>query len=86
MPKEVQPDDFIIVPNEALSALNVDVASSDVVFNYTSLESQSMNGTVPWRGPREKDTVLLQMLIVALTKPGSVVLDAFASTGNTVCI
>ena len=86
MRKEVQPDDFIIVPDEALSALNVDVANSDVVFNYTSLESQSMKGIVPWRGPREKDTVLLQMLIVALTKPRSVVLDVFASTSNIVCI
>jgi len=58
------------------------VAESDVLFNFTTSASQSMNGSVPWRGTYEKDPVFLQMLIEAFTRPGSIILDAFASLGE----
>jgi hypothetical protein len=40
-----------------------------------------MNGPTPWRGPREKSTLLMQMLIQSFTSPGDVVLDYTAATG-----
>lgn len=42
-----------------------------------------MNGSVPWRGPREKDLSFMQGLIEVLTKPEDIILDWFASTGDT---
>jgi hypothetical protein len=59
----------------------VDVEALDVFFNLTSASTQLMNGKVPWRGGREKDSESMQILIEALTTPASVVLDAYASTG-----
>jgi hypothetical protein len=40
-----------------------------------------MNGHTPWRGPREKSTLLMQMLIQSSTSPADVVLDCTAATG-----
>lgn len=54
-----------------------------VFLNFTSEESQLMNGLVPWRGPREKDLSFMQGLIEVLTRPGDIILDWFASTGDT---
>ena len=44
------------------------------------LKTQLMHGNIPWRGAREKDPKSLQFLVEALTKPGDVVLYAYAST------
>jgi hypothetical protein len=41
-----------------------------------------MNRTMPWRGPRERDLLLLQMLIEAASQPGDLVLDCTSATGN----
>jgi hypothetical protein len=41
-----------------------------------------MNGTVPWRGPRERSPLLLQMLIEAASQPGDLVLDCTSAIGN----
>lgn len=71
---------FQAVP--ALERLGVDVSRDDILQNYVSRDEQLMNGTRPWRGSREKSTLLLQMLIQASTKPGDVVLDCTTSTGN----
>ena len=73
---------FTIAADESLTEFGLGVAEFDVLFNFTTADSQSMNGSVPWRGAREKDPVFLQMLIEAFTKPGSVILDAFASLGK----
>jgi hypothetical protein len=53
----------------------------DIFFNHTMLKTQLMHVNIPWRGAREKDPKSLQFLVEALTKPGDVVLDAYASTG-----
>jgi hypothetical protein len=53
----------------------------DIFFNHTMLKTQLMHGNIPWRGAREKDPKSLQFLVEALTKPGDVVLDTYASTG-----
>lgn len=79
--KSTLPALFSFGVNDDLAEVGLGVAESDVLFNFTTAESQAMNGSVPWRGAHEKDTAFLQMLISALTKPGSLVLDAFASIG-----
>jgi len=73
---------FTIMAGGSLTEFGMGVAKSDVLFNFTTMASQSMNGSVPWRGACEKDPLFLQMLIEALTKLGSIVLDAFASLGE----
>jgi hypothetical protein len=44
--------------------------------------SQLMRGSTPWRGSREKDPLLLQLLIESTTQVGDIVLDCTASTGT----
>ena len=39
-----------------------------------------MNGTIPWRGGRERDPLSMQVFIKALTKREGVVLNAYVST------
>ena len=67
---------------KALTDSSVDFLSDDVVHNFTTSDTQLMNGDVPWRGAREKDPALLRLLIEATTKPGNVVFDYNASTGR----
>lgn len=68
--------------NKSNDSWDMDVGDTDIFFNQTKASTQLMHGKVPWRGGREKDPVSLQILIEALTKPGAVVLDAYASTGD----
>lgn len=75
------PSEFTFQVNPLHSTCGFNVEKDDVLFNLTTIETQLMHGTTPWRGGREKDPLLLQILIEALTKPGGVVLDATASTG-----
>ena len=75
---------FTFNKNEALSEMGMGVEESDVLFNYTSADSQSMRGLIPWRGAREKGASFLQMLIEAVSQPQAIVLDAFASTGKSI--
>ena len=63
--------EFTIVTSESLAEFEMGVAESDVLFNFTTAASQSMNESVPWRGAREKDPVFLQLFIEAFTKPSS---------------
>ncbi len=72
---------FCFQPIPALDRLGVDVARDDILQNYVTRSDQLMNGATPWRGPREKSTVLMQMLIQASSIPGDVVLDCTAATG-----
>ncbi len=65
----------------ALKALGLDVGCDDMLQNFTTKASQRMNGSKPWRGPREKDSQFLQMLIQASSRPNDVVLDCTAMTG-----
>jgi len=59
----------------------IDLEEDDLLHNFTTASSQLLNGDVPWRGAREKDPKLLQIILEAATSPGDVVLDYNASTG-----
>lgn len=59
---------------------NVDVEALYMYFNLTSTNTQLLNGKVPWRAGRTKDSQYLQILTEALTTFASTVLDAYAST------
>jgi hypothetical protein len=65
-----------------LDSVGIDVAVDDVLFNLVTKESQLMRGSSPWRGGREKDPLLLQLLIESITQLGDIVLDCTASTGT----
>ena len=72
---------FSFQPVPALDRHGVDVSRDDILQNLVSREDQLMNGPTPWRGAREKSTLLMQMLIQSSTYPGDVVLDCTAATG-----
>lgn len=76
------PSKFDFQPIPALDRHGVDVARDDILQNYMGKDDQLMNGETPWRGPREKSTLFLQMLIEASSLPGDVVLDCTAATGE----
>jgi hypothetical protein len=65
-----------------LDSVGIDVAIDDVLFNLVTKDSQLMRGSTPWRGRREKDPLLLQLLIESTTQVGDIVLDCTASTGT----
>jgi hypothetical protein len=50
-----------------LDSVGIDVAVDDVFFNLVTRDTQLMRGSSPWRGGREKDPVLLQLLIESTT-------------------
>jgi hypothetical protein len=65
-----------------LDSVGIDVAVDDVLFNLVTKDSQLMRGSTPWRGGREKDPLLLQLLIKSTTQLSDIVLDCTASTGT----
>jgi hypothetical protein len=71
---------FSIRPLAKLDSVGIDVAVDDVLFNLVTNDTQLMRGSTPWRGGREKDHVLLQLLIESTTQVGDIVLDCTAST------
>jgi hypothetical protein len=73
---------FSIRPLAELDSVGIDVAVDDVLFNLVTKDTQLMRGSTPWRGGREKDPVLLQLLIESTTQVGDIVLDCTASTGT----
>ena len=73
---------FSIHIDPELAKVGINVKEDDILFNYTSTDSQAMNGSMPWRGAREKDEWFMQMFLEAFTSPGSVILDATATTGE----
>jgi hypothetical protein len=54
---------FSIRPMDELDSVGIDVAVDDVLFNLVTKDTQLMRGSTPWRGGREKDPVLLQLLL-----------------------
>lgn len=64
-----------------LSRHGVDVGRDDCLQNIVPPENQMCNGLKPWRGPREKSVVLMEMLIEACSDPGNIVFDCTAATG-----
>ena len=65
-----------------LNSIGINVAADDVLLNLVTKDTQLMRGSTPWRGDREKDPILLQMLIESTTQTGDIVLDCTAFTGN----
>jgi hypothetical protein len=79
---EVPSSTFSIQPVAELDSIGIDVAVDDVLFNLITKDTQLMRGSTPWRGGREKDPLLLQLLIESTTQVGDIVLDCNASTGT----
>jgi hypothetical protein len=79
---EVPSSTFSIRPMDELDSVGIDVAVDDVLFNLVTKDTQLMRGSTPWRGGREKDPVLLKLLIESTTHVGDIVLDCTASTGS----
>jgi hypothetical protein len=50
-----------------LDSVGIDVAIDDVFFNLVMKDTQLMRGNIPWRGGREKDPIILQLLIKSTT-------------------
>lgn len=79
---EVRASRFSFQHIPALDRHGVDVARDDILQNLVSREDQLMDGSTPWRGPREKSLALIQMLIQASSSPGDIVLDCSTATGT----
>jgi hypothetical protein len=79
---EVRASRFSFQHIPALERHGVDVARDDILQNLVLREDQLMDGSTPWRGPREKSLALIQMLIQASSSPGDIVLDCSAATGT----
>jgi hypothetical protein len=73
---------FSIRPMTELDSVGIDVAVDDVLFNLVTKETQLMRDSTPWRGGREKDPLLLQLLIESTTQVGDIILDCTTSTGT----
>ena len=73
---------FSIKPMVELDSIGFDVAVDDVFFNLVTKYTQLMRGSTPWRGSREKDPILLQLLVESTTQVGDIVLDCIASTST----
>ena len=58
---------FSIKPMAKIDFVGIDVAVDDVLFNLVTKDTQLMRGSSPWRGGRNKDPVLLQLLIESTT-------------------
>jgi hypothetical protein len=73
---------FSIRPISELDPVGINVAVDDVFFNLVTKDAQLMRGNTPWRGGREKNLLLLQLLIESTTQVGDIVLDCTTSTGK----
>ena len=72
---------FSILENRKLSNVGLKIEGEGLLHNPTTRDTCLMHGAMPWRGAREKHTLLLQLLIECFSRPGDVVLDCNASTG-----
>ena len=73
---------FTISPVLELDSIGINVAVDDVLLNLVTKDTQLMRGTTLSRGGREKDPILLQMLIESTTQAGDIVLDCTACIGK----
>jgi hypothetical protein len=65
-----------------LDSVGIDVVVDDVLFNLVTKDTQLMRGSIPWRGSREKDPLLLQLLIESSKQVGDIIHDCITSTGT----
>ena len=73
---------FPIQPLTELDSFGIKVTVDDVLFNLVTKDTQLMRGSTPWRGGREKDPLLLQLLIESMTQVSNIVLDYTTSIGT----
>jgi hypothetical protein len=71
---------FSIQPMAELDPVGIYVSVDDVLFNLVTKDTQLMRGSTPSRGDREKDPLLLQLLIESTTQVGDIILNCTAST------
>jgi hypothetical protein len=50
---------FSIRPVAELDPIGINIAVDDVLFNLVTKDTQLIRGSIPWRGSREKDPLLL---------------------------
>lgn len=55
---------------------------NDILYNFMDATSQLMrdNGLTPWRGPQEKQSLFIQVLVDALSKLKGIVANLIAFT------
>jgi len=68
------------VPSHAVVGVNV--GHNDILQNFCNIDDVTMNGNIPWRGPREKARQFIKMLVEALSKPGDIVIDSTTTIGS----
>jgi hypothetical protein len=77
---EVTSSTFFIRLVAELDSVGIDVAVDEVLFNLVTKDTQLMRGSTPWIGDREKDLLLLQLLIESTTQVDDIVLECTTST------
>ena len=65
-----------------LHDIGINIAADDVLLNLVTKDTQLMRSSTPWRGGREKDPILLQILIESTTQTGDIVFDCIVSTSK----
>jgi hypothetical protein len=65
-----------------LDSVGINVAVDDVFFNLVMKDTQFMRGSTLWRGGREKDPLLFQLLIESTMQVGDIVLNCTSSTST----
>ncbi len=65
-----------------MNEFGVDIGPVEWLENFTTKIDQAMIGSKPWRGPREKSKGFWQILIETCSKPGDIVIDCHAMTGE----
>jgi hypothetical protein len=71
---------------QELATLEIDNSTGVVLHNLVMKETQLMKGTITWRGSREKDPLMMQMLIESTTSCGNMVMDCTTSIGTSLFI
>ena len=54
-----------------------------MLLNFVTMDSQLMNGVIPWKELREKDVLFLKMLIEVGIEVDELVVDCIVATGNS---
>ena len=65
------------------SILQIDLYKDDVLLNFVTMDSQLMNGAIPWKELREKDLLFLKMLIEASIEVDDIVIDNIVATSDS---
>ena len=73
---------FFIQPIAELDFIGINVAVDNILFNLVIKGTQLMIDSTLWRGGKEKDPLLLQLLIESTTQVSNIVLDCTASIGK----